>query len=146
MLALGADVIAGFPGERDEDHAATVALLESLPFTSLHVFPYSPRPGTAALRLPNVVDHATIRARASELRAIGERKAALHRGSRVGGGADVVVVRGAEAPAGLTEDYLDVRLDAPAPRGARFRAVLERRDEALFARAADAASGERLAG
>ncbi|HVZ78703.1 MAG TPA: MiaB/RimO family radical SAM methylthiotransferase, partial [Gemmatimonadaceae bacterium] len=51
VRGLGADVIVGFPGETAEDHAATVALCEHLPFTYLHVFPYSPRPGTAATRL-----------------------------------------------------------------------------------------------
>src|ERR1019366_3664572 len=50
-FALGADVITGFPGETNEDHAATVALVRSLPFTYLHVFPYSARPGAAAARL-----------------------------------------------------------------------------------------------
>ncbi|MDE3172106.1 MAG: radical SAM protein, partial [Gemmatimonadota bacterium] len=51
VFGLGADVITGFPGETDDDHARTVALCERLPFTYLHVFPYSPRPGTAATRL-----------------------------------------------------------------------------------------------
>src|SRR6185436_15899861 len=50
-LGLGADIIVGFPGETDAHHRETVALVESLPFTYLHVFPYSPRSGTAAPRL-----------------------------------------------------------------------------------------------
>ncbi|MCE9603248.1 MAG: MiaB/RimO family radical SAM methylthiotransferase, partial [Gemmatimonadetes bacterium] len=45
-FGLGADVMAGFPGETEADHAASVALVRALPFTHLHVFPYSPRPGT----------------------------------------------------------------------------------------------------
>jgi threonylcarbamoyladenosine tRNA methylthiotransferase MtaB len=134
VFALGADVIAGFPGETAEDHAATVALIESLPFTSLHVFPFSPRAGTAAVRLTDAVDAATARARAAELRALGDRKASAHRSARAGGTADVVVVRGGGAPSGLTEDYLDVALDAPAPpRGERFHGVLEERGERLYA-------------
>ena len=48
VLGLGADVIAGFPGETEADHRGNAALVERLPFTYLHVFPYSPRPGTAA--------------------------------------------------------------------------------------------------
>ncbi|MDQ6718664.1 MAG: MiaB/RimO family radical SAM methylthiotransferase, partial [Gemmatimonadota bacterium] len=55
FFGLGADVIAGFPGETDADHLETVRLLEPLPFTSLHVFPYSPRPGTAAPRMSGAV-------------------------------------------------------------------------------------------
>ena len=45
---LGADVIAGFPGEREEDFEESVSLIRSLPLTYLHVFPFSPRPGTRA--------------------------------------------------------------------------------------------------
>src|SRR5438309_9228307 len=52
ILGLGADVIAGFPGETDEDHRASIALLRALPFTYLHVFPFSVRPDAAAARLP----------------------------------------------------------------------------------------------
>jgi len=68
--AIGADVIAGFPGETDVDHAATVALIESLPFTYLHVFSYSQRPGTKAASFPNQVSSAVIKRRARELRAL----------------------------------------------------------------------------
>ena len=126
VFGLGADMIAGFPGETDADHAASCALVESLPFTTLHVFPYSPRPGTAAMRLTGEVAEPVRRARAAELRAIGKRKAAEHVASRIGGSADVVVIGHENGHRdGLTEDYLSVDLPDPAPaRGARFRAVL----------------------
>ncbi len=126
VFGLGADLIAGFPGETDADHAASCALVEALPFTSLHVFPYSPRPGTAALRLPDDVPDAVRRARAAELRAIGARKAAAYVSRRAGGAADVIVVGHEHGHRdGLTEDYLSVDLPDPAPaRGARFRATL----------------------
>ena len=126
IFGLGADVIAGFPGETDADHQATCALVEALPFTSLHVFPYSPRPGTAAVRLGDEVPDAVRRTRAAELRAIGARKTAEYVASRAGGSADVVVIghEGGHRD-GLTEDYLPVDLPAPAPaRGARYRASL----------------------
>ncbi|MDB4883627.1 MAG: hypothetical protein JWL95_2393, partial [Gemmatimonadetes bacterium] len=78
------------------------------------------------------------------LRTIGDGKASAHRAARVGGEADVVVVRGGGAPSGLTEDYLDVAVDAPAPgRGTRFDAVLERRDDQLLARASSRTPRER---
>lgn len=126
VFGLGADLVAGFPGETDADHRATLALVERLPFTHLHVFPYSPRPGTAATRLDGAVAPALARERAAELRALGERKAAAHRARRVGGLADVVAITGGPSPEGLTEDYLSVSLAAGAPRrGARFRARLE---------------------
>src|SRR5438132_168587 len=72
--AIGADAIAGFPGETEEDHAATLAFIESLSFTYLHVFSYSKRPGTKAAALANHLPGAVIKRRARELRALGERK------------------------------------------------------------------------
>ena len=137
VFGLGADVIAGFPGEGDADHAATMELVETLPFTALHVFPYSERPGTAAARLSGAVPRGTVLARAAELRALGERKAAAHRAARVGGAADVIVLGGARAREGITEDHLTVRMrDAAIPRGARVPARLELDAGALFARRA----------
>lgn len=123
-FALGADVIAGFPGETEADHRRTLALIESLPFTYLHVFPYSERPGTAAVRLADPCKPDTVRRRARELRAVAERQARRYRASRLGGNADVIVVRG-DRRQGLTGDYLEVDMaDPPLPRGARVAARL----------------------
>ncbi len=125
VFALGADVITGFPGETDEDHAATVSLVQSLPFTYLHVFPYSARPGTAAVKMGRDVPAAVSRERAAELRALGEEKAAAHRAARAGGSADVVVIGDGSARTGLTEDYLTVDLADPSiARRTRFNAKL----------------------
>lgn len=138
LLGLGADVIAGFPGETDADHRATLALVERLPFTYLHVFPYSRRTGTPADRLSGHLRPEVIRDRAAELRALGERRAEAHRARRVGSEADVVVVGAPGAPAvtsagggggreGITEDYLTVFVRDPAvPRRSRIRALLAR--------------------
>ncbi len=82
--ALGADVIAGFPGETESDHAATLAFIEQRPFTYLHVFSYSPRPGTKAAMSPNQVPAATIKRRARDLRALSEAKSAAFRRSQIG--------------------------------------------------------------
>jgi len=124
IFGLGADVIAGFPGETESDHAETVALVEALPFTSLHVFPFSERPGTAAARLGDRVPSDTIRRRARELRDIAVRKAAAYEAQRVGGEADVVVIGDAGARQGLTGDYLSVSVDRHLPRGTRFQGRL----------------------
>jgi threonylcarbamoyladenosine tRNA methylthiotransferase MtaB len=125
VLGLGADIITGFPGETDADHATTLGMVDRLPFTYLHVFPYSPRPGTAAERLPDPVPPAVAASRAAELRAVAGRKSAAYVESRIGGAADVVVVRGGERREGLTGDYLTVLpSDATVPRGARFAARL----------------------
>ncbi len=115
-LGLGADVIVGFPGETDADHRATVALIASLPFTYLHVFPYSPREGTAAPRLGAAPAPEVVKARSAELRALAARKAAAHRAIRNGRGADLVLEsRQAEWQDAITEDYLPVRVPASAP-------------------------------
>ena len=124
VFGLGADVIAGFPGETEEDHQATLSFVRSLPFTYLHVFPYSARPGTAAPRLPNHVDGGVARHRAAELRASGETLAHAYRVWRAGGIADVVIIRG-DRREGLTEDYLQVDLEGERfPRGTRLAARL----------------------
>ena len=123
VFGLGADIITGFPGETDLDHARTLALVERLPFTYLHVFPFSSRPGTAAERLGPGVPPAVARARARELRELGSRKASAYRASRAGNTADVIVVRGGAAGEreGVTEDYLSVLPGAaPLPRGTRY--------------------------
>jgi threonylcarbamoyladenosine tRNA methylthiotransferase MtaB len=82
--AIGADVIAGFPGETESDHAATLAFIERHPFTYLHLFSYSLRPGTKAASLPNQVPAATIKRRARELRALGEAKSSAFRRAQIG--------------------------------------------------------------
>jgi threonylcarbamoyladenosine tRNA methylthiotransferase MtaB len=126
VFGLGGDIIAGFPGETDADHAATCRLVESLPFTSLHVFPYSPRPGTAAERLPGAVPDPVRRDRAAELRALARAKADAYAAGRTGGLADVIVIGHDDGHRdGLTEDYLSVELASPAPaRGTRYSASL----------------------
>jgi threonylcarbamoyladenosine tRNA methylthiotransferase MtaB len=124
VFALGADVIAGFPGESEMDHQATMDIVTSLPFTYLHVFPYSARPGTAATRLSGQVDGKVVRRRAGELRGVSEALAKAHRARRAGALADVVVVRG-DRQEGLTEDYLEVDLEGPRlARGSRVSARL----------------------
>jgi len=127
VLGLGADIIAGFPGETDADHAQSVALVERLPFTYLHVFPFSPRPGTAAERLGGRVQPRVIADRARQLRELADRKAAAYTQARAGGLADVIVVHGGPAATqreGVTEDYLSVLPGAQIPRGDRYRAKL----------------------
>jgi len=134
VLGIGADVIAGFPGETSADHEATVALIERLPFTYLHVFPYSRRPGTAADRLRDHLAPPLITERAAELRALGERKAAAYRASRSGKLADVIVIGGRGERDAMTGDYLSVVPADPAiARGTRFAARLALEHDRLLA-------------
>lgn len=71
---IGTDVIVGFPGETEKDHRCTVAFVERMPFTYLHVFPYSDRSGTPATRMSDKIDAGTIRRRSRELRLLSQRK------------------------------------------------------------------------
>lgn len=133
VFGLGADVIAGFPGESDEDHRETMALVAALPFTYLHVFPYSMRPGTAAERLEGHVAGAHVQRRARELRDAGEAKARDYRRRRVGTTADLIVVR-RDIREGVTEDYLSVPIADPhQPRGTRLAVRLEGSEASLVA-------------
>ena len=118
--AIGADVIAGFPGETEEDHAATVAFIGALPFTYLHVFSYSQRPGTKAASLHNQVPGAVIKRRARELRALAERKSAAFRESQVGREVRVLTLRQGEGCAiattpALSSNYLKLQVNGAWP-------------------------------
>lgn len=107
-LGLGADVITGFPGETDEDHRHSRELIEELPFTYLHVFPFSPRADTVAATLPSPVPQRVAGERARELREIAQRQGGAYRARRVGSEATVVLE--GTGGTGLTEDYLRVRV------------------------------------
>ena len=82
--ALGSDIIVGFPGETDEDFDRLCRYLESSPLTSLHVFPYSDRPGTEASRFPGKVPGPVVKARGRMVRDIGHRLAARFRVEQAG--------------------------------------------------------------
>jgi threonylcarbamoyladenosine tRNA methylthiotransferase MtaB len=91
--AIGADVIAGFPGETAEEHSSTLTFIENLAFTYLHVFAFSKRPGTAAAALSGEVPANIIKARARELRALSEQKSAAFRYSQKGSRLRVLTLR-----------------------------------------------------
>lgn len=111
--AIGADVMAGFPGETDRDFMDTCRLIESLPLTYLHVFPYSPRPGTAAADLGDPVPGHVVRFRAEALRKLGAEKNREFR-SRFPGRTLPVLVLGPDAEGGgrgLSDNFIEVRVD-----------------------------------
>lgn len=109
---IGADVMAGFPGETEEDHAESLRFMESLPFTYLHVFPYSSRPGTPSAARAEQVDGRRIHERVRELRALiaARRKGFLH--EQIGRNLSVVVLHKVQggAPMALSSNYLQVSL------------------------------------
>jgi threonylcarbamoyladenosine tRNA methylthiotransferase MtaB len=81
---IGADVIAGFPGETEDDHRRTLEFIAALPFTYLHPFAFSKRPGTAAATLADEVPRAVIERRSRELRALGAGKNSTFRAAQQG--------------------------------------------------------------
>jgi threonylcarbamoyladenosine tRNA methylthiotransferase MtaB len=120
--AIGTDVIVGFPGESDADFSQLSTLLERLPLSHVHVFPYSDRPGTDASRLPNKIDGAVIRERARAVRQIGERLTQRFRQSQVGR-----IVRALTVDDGrsvVTGNYLKLGLDATCPRNEWVRVAV----------------------
>ncbi len=151
-FGLGADVIVGFPGETAEDHACTKALVESLPYTYLHVFPYSERPDAPAQRIGRPVDPGIAAQRSAELRDLAAKQGAMYRAARSGGRADVVVLRRSGGRfEGLTEDYLTVYLPSDRVPPERFEGVVTLNDDgtlqvSLSASAAAAAPAAAHAG
>jgi threonylcarbamoyladenosine tRNA methylthiotransferase MtaB len=134
LLGLGADVMVGFPGETDSDFAATHSLLEALPFTYLHVFPYSERHSAAARRIGPPVAPEITSTRSAQLRALAEEKQSAYRQRRAGAQADVIVLgRHGGRYRGLTEDYLDVYLPSVKTVPPRFKGTLELSNGTLVA-------------
>ncbi|HNS40653.1 MAG TPA: radical SAM protein, partial [Promineifilum sp.] len=119
-LNLSTDLIVGFPGETDEEFTETMAYVEELAFARLHVFTYSPRPGTAAARMSGQLPREVKRERAGRLIALGERLSeAFHR--RYEGTTRPVLwetATGAERDglcwAGYTDNYIRVTAVGPA--------------------------------
>ncbi|MFZ2995296.1 tRNA (N(6)-L-threonylcarbamoyladenosine(37)-C(2))-methylthiotransferase MtaB [Sphingobium sp.] len=109
-ISIGADIIAGFPTEDEAMFANSLKLIEECHIVHGHIFPYSPRAGTPAARMPQV-DHATIKARAAHLRAAceGQRKAWL--ASLIGTTQSVLVER--SGMSGHAENFAPVRFDTP---------------------------------
>ena len=127
-LGLSADVIVGFPGEAAADFAATLGLVETLPFSYLHVFPYSTRRGTEAAVLPGRVEAGVVAERARRLRQAAARKSRAFREAMVGRVEDVLVLaRGDRREGdlvGLTGNYIEVAFPGPEDLRRRVARVL----------------------
>lgn len=139
-LALGADIIAGFPGESDSDHEATKRFVSTSlhmagdafrrpeqeairsPFIHLHVFPYSERPGTEAATLTGSIPTEVRRRRAKEIESIGLRNRLKFANALIGQAVAVCVERGGS---GRTDEHLRCRLHGKAERKSIVRAIVE---------------------
>jgi threonylcarbamoyladenosine tRNA methylthiotransferase MtaB len=129
--SIGSDIIAGFPGETDEDFDHLVAYLEGSPLTHLHVFPYSDRPGTAASAMSAKVHGVVIRERGRRLRDLGRTLTERFRASQVGTTHRALTLE--DGTLAVTGNYLKVRIPAGRARNewVRVRMTSENDGELL---------------
>lgn len=127
-IAIGADLIAGFPTEDAAAHADNLSIIEELGVVHGHVFPYSQRPGTPAARMPQV-EHAAIRARAGELRAKVAQVRASWLAAHLGKPLWVLAERGGT---GHAADFAPVRVPPGTPPGALVSVVAARIVEGIL--------------
>ncbi len=121
-IVLGADIIAGFPTETDAMAENSLRVVEECGLTFLHVFPYSPRKGTPAAKMPQV-PVAVRKERAARLRAAGAARRDAFLASRIGRVERVLIERDGR---GHTQQFAEMRLDPPPPDGALVEARVER--------------------
>jgi threonylcarbamoyladenosine tRNA methylthiotransferase MtaB len=112
-MAFGADLIAGFPTETEEMFANTLALVEEADLAFLHVFPFSPRPGTPAARMPQLAK-AVVKDRAARLRAAGDDALVRHLARQAGRTLQALVERPGVARA---EDFTEIAFEGEAEPG-----------------------------
>jgi threonylcarbamoyladenosine tRNA methylthiotransferase MtaB len=124
-LGLGTDLMVGFPGETDAAFANTRALAADLPFSYFHVFSYSPRPGTAALKLSDAVPARTIKARSEELCALSRAKRLAFYHQHVGRTVSVLFETRNQSGlfTGLTDNYIRVGVPAESDLSNQLRPV-----------------------
>ena len=119
-MTFGADIIAGFPTETEEMFENSLRLVEDCSLTWLHVFPYSPRQGTPAARMP-AVDGRAIKERAARLRAAGDARVQRHLAAQIGKTHRVLM----ESPhMGRTEQFTEVTFATPQTEGQIVTAVI----------------------
>ncbi|MGD9872883.1 MAG: MiaB/RimO family radical SAM methylthiotransferase [Kiritimatiellia bacterium] len=123
--AITTDVIVGFPGETPQDFSDTLAFCREIGFSRMHVFPFSPRPGTAAENMDGRVPPEEIKSRAAKLRALGRELARKYCESFIGRDVEVLVEqRTAEGIcSGYTEHYVPVEFEGSAADKGNIRIV-----------------------
>jgi threonylcarbamoyladenosine tRNA methylthiotransferase MtaB len=111
--AIGADVMVGFPSETDDEFSETFKLIEASPLTYLHVFPYSPRPGTPAADMAAPVPSHVAQFRAKTLRRLIANKNEAFRSSLIGRDLEVLVLNSGDA---ISNNFIRVYPEADMPR------------------------------
>jgi threonylcarbamoyladenosine tRNA methylthiotransferase MtaB len=117
FAAIGLDVIAGFPGEDDIAFRNTMSLINSLPVSYLHVFPFSPRKGTPAAKFSGQVNQKVIKDRAADLRELGKKKRAAFHRSCIGEEFKIIVTSAHPGGKGegISDNYLNVIFPSSKP-------------------------------
>ncbi len=111
---VGMDVIVGFPGETEDDFMDTYKTLESLPWSQIHVFPYSPRPGIYANRLEGQLHRSEIMTRAKKLRSLSHGRYKKIMKSQVGQIKELLLLKKRSVvQSGLSSDYWNISFDEP---------------------------------
>ena len=130
-VAIGVDVIAGFPGEDEASFANTMHFIEALPIAYLHVFPFSPRKGTPAANFKNRTPDAIIKQRCSRLRSLSESKRHRFHQSMVGQILNVLIENESQGfSQGLSDNYAQV-LIPDAKKGAPPNSLVQVRIDDL---------------
>jgi len=127
-IVYGADIIAGFPTETDEMFENSLELIDECGLTFLHVFPFSPRPGTPAARMPQL-QKGVIKERAARLRAKGEERLRAYLKGLEGQAVELLMERD---QIGRAETFVEVTVDGPYQPGAIIRAKVLVQDDGVL--------------
>lgn len=117
-IAIGTDIIAGFPGEGEEEFSNTYKLIESIPFAYVHVFPFSDRPGTGAEKMRPQTAPEVKKERCARLRALGHKKKGVYMLQQIGKSLDLLIEDKSEDDCctGITGNYLKLSVAHPDAR------------------------------
>ncbi|MEO2082438.1 MAG: radical SAM protein, partial [Desulfurobacteriaceae bacterium] len=126
-MCIGTDVMVGFPGEGKDEFKETKAFIEELPFGYLHVFPYSPRRGTAAAKMKDSVSPQEKKERAAILRKLGEEKSLAYRKRFIGKELESLVLSNLENGRSVTlsGNYIRCIVDEKLPPGEVVKVTLK---------------------
>jgi threonylcarbamoyladenosine tRNA methylthiotransferase MtaB len=124
-LALGTDIIVGFPGEGEKEFKNTKKFIESIPFSYMHIFPYSRRPSTLASQMDKQVPSIVKKERARLLREIDQKKRVLYRKAQIGRILEVIEEKtvGNGLKVGKSENYINVYFENPCVKGSQLLKV-----------------------
>jgi threonylcarbamoyladenosine tRNA methylthiotransferase MtaB len=124
-VSIGSDLIAGFPGETDDEFAANLSYLPTSPLSHVHVFPYSDRPGTAATAMSAKVAPPVIRERAARLRQLGSELSQRFRSAQVGTIRSALTID--DGSTVVTDNYLKLGIPPGLSRNRRVRVRVDDR-------------------